>query len=271
MPLVGYTVVALNHSISGKIPNAISNPIPKDLPFDLPSTLRVLRRCTLEIDELPPNHRLQALAAEFDILALRPTNEKSLLGACGCQHCDIISLDLTQRFETHYKMKQLSLAYDLNIMFEIAYAPAILASESNVRRTVISNATQIIRNSRGRGIVLSSGASKAHGCRGPADIVNLAAVWGLGQERGKEAIEKNARSVVVSGAIKRSSWRGVVDIVHGGENVPREGQNTQKRKADALADVTLAKGEPKPMSKSQMKKQRKLERQRQEAEEKKDE
>lgn len=60
---------------------------------------------------------------------------------------------------------------------------------------------------------MSSEASNVIGCRSPSDVINLAAVWGLGPERGKEAVSKLARAVVVSASLKRTSYRGAVDIM----------------------------------------------------------
>jgi len=77
-------------------------------------------------------------------------------------------------------------------------------------------------------------------------VINLAAVWGLGQEKGHEAVSKLARSVVVSAHLKRNSFRGVIDVVYGGEkptvtpaNVkPKPGQ---KRPADSISQDSNSK------------------------------
>lgn len=237
--------------------------IPEKLPFDVPAKMRVLRRCTLILSDPSQNHRLSLLAAAYDIFALRPVNEKSLQQACASPYCDIVSIDLTQRFEKHFKFKMLSQAVENGTKIEICYAPGMLTSDSTARRNLISNATQLIRACRNRGLIISSGATRAIGCRGPADVINLAAVWGLGPERGKEAIEKLARSAVVTASIKRTSFRGVVDVIYGGEKpkATQSSENTQangsrKRAADDTEGI-LTDRTAKPLSKSQQKKRRK--------------
>jgi len=45
----------------------------------------------------------------------------------------------------------------------------------------------------------------------------LLKVWGLGTERGMEGLGVNPRGVVINEGIRRSSFRGVVDVVYGGE------------------------------------------------------
>ena len=76
----------------------------------------------------------------------------------------------------------------------------------------------IMRATRGRGLVVSSEAGNVLGVRAPADVVNLLAVWGLGRERGMESLGVNPRGVVVNEGMRRSAFRGVVDVIDGGED-----------------------------------------------------
>ena len=158
-------------------------------------------------------------------------------------------------------------ALQRGIRFEVCYGPGVLNSDGGAsRRNLISNATQLIRVTRGKGIVISSEAKRALACRGPADVVNLAVLWGLGQERGMEAVGKEARSVVVQAEMKRRSFRGVVDVIYGGEKPEREPekptkgkQEKGKRKAEVLKEGGVAKDDatPKPISKREQKRQAK--------------
>ena len=158
-------------------------------------------------------------------------------------------------------------ALQRGIRFEVCYGPGVLNSDGGAsRRNLISNATQLIRATRGKGIVISSEAKRALACRGPADVVNLAVLWGLGQERGMEAVGKEARSVVVQAEMKRRSFRGVVDVIYGGEKPERESENPTKekqekgkRKAEVLKEGRFAEGDatPKPISKREQKRQAK--------------
>ena len=211
---------------------------------------------------------MATVASHYDILALRPTNERSLIQACQSLECDVISLDLSVRFPTYFKMKTLSLALQRGIKFEICYAAGVLANDGGLaRRNLISNATQLIRATRGRGIIISSEAKTALACRGPSDVINLAAVWGLGQEKGVEAVGSEARSVVVQAQMRRRSFKGVIDIIYGGEKPERtpakepSGEKTiskSKRKADVLEDAPgNSELADKPMSKRQQKRQAK--------------
>nr|OQO28611.1 hypothetical protein B0A51_03327 [Rachicladosporium sp. CCFEE 5018] len=293
---LGYNVIALNHSITGKLPNEIACAIPSPLLFkDLPPTLQLLTRCTLHLTETHQNARLLALASPYDILALRPTDEKSLQLACSSLDCDIISLDLSIRHPFHFKHKMLMEAIKAGKKIEICYSQGMMG-DSQARRNLIGNVSQIVRATRGRGLVISSEAKSAEGLRGPWDAINLAAVWGLGQERGFEGVTKEARSAVVSAQLKRTGWRGTINVVYGGEKpaetikpivngkvaaaakqaIPiKAAQNGKvdatagtKRKAESEAVVGAVNDGDKPLSKTQMKKRAKLEKMAAEAREK---
>lgn len=116
--------------------------------------------------------------------------------------------------------------------------------------------------------MISSEVTKALACRGPADVINLAAVWGLGQEKGREAVGREARAVVVQAEMRRSSFKGVIDVVYGGEKPQRsaekveeavgEGKGKGKRKAGVLEGVTgEVVDEVKPISKGEQKRRAK--------------
>ena len=185
------------------------------------------------------NQRLNSLTQSYDLVALRPTNEKTLLNACTSLECDIISLDLSVRLPYHFKFKMFSAAVARGVRIEICYGAAITGSGVDARRNLIGNAMALIRATRGRGIVVSSEAKRALSVRAPWDVINLACVWGLSQERGKEAVCEETRKVVALASLKRTSWRGTVDIVDGGEQqqqpVPEKKAEPKKKKAEAPA------------------------------------
>ncbi len=265
---MGYNTIALDHTIIDKLPASIVNEIPDPLPFKVPTSLHILRRCTLHISDPSQNHRLKSLAPAYDILALRPVNKKALELSCNSLECDLISLDLSTRFPFYFNHTTLGNALQRGIKFEVCYAPGILNSDGGAsRRNLISNATQIIRATRGRGLIISSEAKRALACRGPADVTNMAVLWGLGQERGTEAVGREARSVVVQAKMKRTSFRGVIDVVYGGEkpgrpiqegNHAKDKQQKGKRKAAAMEVGAEADTiSPQPMSKRERKRQAK--------------
>ena len=189
---------------------------------------------------------------------MRPTTEKALLQACTTLDIDIISLDLSVRHPYHFKFKTLATAIARGVRFEICYAPSVVHSDAVARRNLISNATQLIRATRGRGIIVSSEAKNALGLRAPFDVINLVTVWGLPQDKGREAVDREARAVAVTAEMKRTSFRGVIAVIDGGEaraKKPDEVKPPQKRKATAIStDPTGGTIETPSLSKRQQKK-----------------
>jgi ribonuclease P/MRP protein subunit RPP1 len=243
---LGYNALALNYTITGSLPAAITNPIPAVPSFEVPKKTVLLRRCTLCIADPSQNYRLPALAAVYDILALRPTTEKAFLAAClSLDSHSIISLDLTQRFSFHFKPKPLMTAINRGIMIEICYSQSMDTGGdgSSARRNFIGNVVAIVRATRGRGLVVSSGAQSVLGVRGPADVLNLLDIWGLKKERGLESLGVNPRSVVVNEGLRRTSFRGVVDVIEGGEKVVKEKGRESEEKVKATLQSGLGKKE----------------------------
>ncbi|KAF3927486.1 hypothetical protein ABW21_db0209646 [Orbilia brochopaga] len=227
---LGYNVIALNQTIAGKITSkspGIANVIPEN-PFPEQPGLRVLRRATVVLDDPSQNYGLASLSSSFDIVALRPTDEKLLLQACTSLECDLISLDLSIRHPFHFKYKVLGQAIARGIRFEITYAASI--NDSNARRNLLANATALIRVTKGKGVIISSGARNAAFCRAPFDLINLATLWGLNQENGSAAITTGPRSVTLQAKMKRQSFRGVIDVVEGG-GLPKASSSKDATKA----------------------------------------
>ncbi|KAL8760476.1 MAG: hypothetical protein Q9184_003340 [Pyrenodesmia sp. 2 TL-2023] len=261
---LGYNTVALSHTINGKLPADLTCPIPSPLPISCPKNLRILTRCTLHLSDPSQNHRVSTLASNYTLLAVRPISEKTLQQACiSLAPIDLISLDCSIRYPFYFRQKALLAAVERGVRIEICYGVGILGT-GDQKRNLISNATQLVRATRGRGLVVSSEAGRTLSCRGPWDVVNLAGSWGLGKERGVEALGREARGVVVAADMRKSSYRGVVDVVFAGEK-PADGLTVKgqqgatkgkmgqngKRKAE---DEGLEKDVDKPLSKTQMRK-----------------
>jgi ribonuclease P/MRP protein subunit RPP1 len=256
---VSYTILAINHTLSGKLPTSISPPptLPPQLAASSNKQKRptLLTRATLYLtspDQLSSN-KLPALQNAYDLVALRPTSEKTLALACNTADVDLISLDLSARYQFHFRHKMFSSALVRGVKFEICYAaatstlntssttntqglpttnlkddtPIIPATDASMaRRNLLQNSISLIRALRGRGILLSSEARTALACRAPSDVINLACVWGLGCERGVEGLSRVGRSVLGQADVRKESYRGLVRVVH----VPTS--LAKKRKAD---------------------------------------
>lgn len=234
---LGYSTVALNHHLELPVHATPTSPFPA-LPTSTSSSKlpNILHRATFPLtDPSAPNYRLPALAAVYDLLAVRPTTPEAFQNACLTLDVPLISLDLTQPHRFHFRPKPCMAAVARGVRFEVCYAQ-LLNADARGRTVFIGNVTSLFRATRGRGIVVSSEARSALGLRGPADVVNLLGVWGLPNDKGIEGLRSLPRSVVVNEGIKRNGFRGIVDIVQTAEDPRAEEmqkeseQKNQKRK-----------------------------------------
>lgn len=125
-------------------------------------------------------------------------------------------------------------------------------SDTSSRRNLISNAANLVRAARGRGIIVSSEAHSALSLRGPFDIINLATFWGLNQERGRETVSENPRKVLVKAETRRGVHKGVLRITEQPEKT-----QSFKRPAPSTEENSAAGSSSQPLSKKQLKKMRK--------------
>lgn len=164
----------------------------------------------MTLEDTSLNYNIANTTRDFDILAIRPTSEKTLQHACTQMDVDIISLDLSVRLPFYLKHSTLGSATSRGVYLEICYSASLV--DTTARRQLLSNAANLVRATRGRGIIVTSEASTVFGLRGPYDIMNLTTFWGLSQEKGRETICDNARKVLVKAETRRGVHKGVLRI-----------------------------------------------------------
>ena len=196
------------------------------------SKIQVLSRLTVVLEENSQMHQLASDAVQaFDILSVRPANEKQFFQCCSTLEIDIISLDMTIRTPFLVKHTQVNQAIERGVHFEIVYSPAI--KDATQRRHIFKNALQLVQVARGRNIIVSSEGEAEMDFRGPYDIANLSLLFGLKENRAKDAISKNVRAVVFHANARRGPGRAVVS----GRSIQSLKQSVMcedKRKADSI-------------------------------------
>lgn len=214
---LGYDTVAISHTLALPLPPQFKKPLPNiaaatSKASKLPN---VLHRATINLAEpAASNFRIPSLFPMYDILAVRPATKDAFNNACLNLDVPIISLDMTQHFPFHFRPKPCMAAVTRGVRFEVCYGQVLAANvDARSRANFISNTSSLIRATGGRGIIISSEAKSALTLRGPADVVNLLSVWGLSNDKGLEALRSVPRGVVVNESVKRTGFRGVVDIV----------------------------------------------------------
>lgn len=206
---LGYTAVALNFVVAGKLKGVVTpftDEVMQELQKFVPE-MRLLRRVTLVLDEQAQNQSFTSLLNKFDIVAVQPKTEKTLQSAATALDIDLISIDMTSRTAFYLRHKLACAAVSRGVRFEICYGASF---DGEGRRYTISNAMSIIRATRGRGIVLSSGAPVLANLRAPFDAINLLTVWGLNSCASRDAVGITAREAAINGLLRAKSAKQAV-------------------------------------------------------------
>ena len=206
-----YQVVVLNYSLK-TVPTKAMRMVDVETPLAgemrhliVDKPVKVLKRCTIKsgFSQLNNTDKL----SEFDLIAAQPTDTDDLHKCCTEADIDIISLKLEQKSIMRLKLNVIQEAIRRGIYFEIRLAPAL--RDVAARRYLIGNATTLIRATKGKHIILSSGARDAFETRSPFDFINLACVFGLTQQQAYDALVRNPAEALRKGA-SRKTFKGIV-------------------------------------------------------------
>ncbi|KAJ2616566.1 RNA-binding RNA processing protein rpp1 [Coemansia sp. RSA 1365] len=233
----GYSVVALNQTVQGRLtPEHLavwkSAPVFKNavLGWDCKTgartgegaagrvprgKIRILRRVTAVIADAAHGHALGSsgpTANEYDVVAVQPASEKIMLAACSgvWDAVDMVALDMGARWGFFAKHKTVGQALANGLSLEIAYRPAL--ADAATRQQWVSNAAGVVRATRGRGLVWTSGARQALELRTPYDIANLGEALQLNGDLSKRGLSANARAVLMHGFTRADTQRAVAAV-----------------------------------------------------------
>uniref|UniRef100_A0A7S1U7N7 Uncharacterized protein n=1 Tax=Phaeomonas parva TaxID=124430 RepID=A0A7S1U7N7_9STRA len=143
----------------------------------------------------------------YEIVAARPTADDAFDFCCKRAQVDVISLDLCNRLSFHLHPTTVAAALARGVFFEVCYAPAL--DHAVRRRRLVANVAELVRATRGRNLIFSSGASDSWALRGPLDVVNLAGLLGLPSPSLEAILGKNARQVLLHGLSRHGRHRGI--------------------------------------------------------------
>ncbi|KAF8724706.1 hypothetical protein AX14_008669 [Amanita brunnescens Koide BX004] len=221
---LGYSVLAFTQTILKKFDakthvNTLDNLVPQ---LRTRTGILYLKRLNIILDEdsekgfglinANANHFLS-----YDILSLVPTNGTTFSLACLTHTVPspltthIISLPLTlPRFNFHLKHTLIRTALKNGAAFEITYAgalggqpDAILAEAGlaetgqNAKRNWWANAREIVRVTKGKGILLGSGSTNEADLRAPRDVQNLVTLLNIPQDLAHHALTTTPKSITI--------------------------------------------------------------------------
>lgn len=236
---LGYRYIALNFiaAESVKLPLTSArelNPIPIDelrRQLALFEGLRLFSRITLVVLDPAKTQSLLKLSAAacFDLIAVQPTTEKALQVAAANLDVDLISLPMATRLPFFLKHKCVGLALLRGVKFEVCYSGLVagpagcesllaLGTTAHLsRRTFFGNCIQLVRASRGRGLVFLSGATEPLHGRNYVDILGVMRELGLKNSNSKDGFFANAEAALVSGRLRNRSHKQTVAVGSGGK------------------------------------------------------
>lgn len=214
---LGYTHVALNFTVSHmeKFPTNAKemNPMNIDERFKTlmeHTGLKIYSRLTLVIDDPAKGQSLAKISQAYDIVAAQPISEKGLTLATTNLDIDILTFNYQQRLPTMLKHKTVCSCVNKGIKVEVVYGAALRDSQS--RKQFISNARSVIRSSRGRGIVISSGANQPTECRNVLGATSIVSFLGLKSDSCSRAMGELASLVLLNGCLRHKSYKQVVAV-----------------------------------------------------------
>ncbi|KAI7836047.1 hypothetical protein COHA_010078 [Chlorella ohadii] len=213
-----------------------------------PYSVRQLTRINIPADDpaVAQAACASAIARGYDLVAVQPQNERLFQLACASLECDLISVDLSRRLPYRFKPALIKAALARGLHFEICFAPAL--REAGARRQLFANALALARETRGRSLVVSSGARSYMELRGPLDVINLATLFGLTQQQATAAVT-SAPAAVLQQAATRRAYRGTLTVrMRTTEELAAARKAEKEERERAAAAVSAAAAGPAPMA-----------------------
>ncbi|TFY76300.1 hypothetical protein EWM64_g7714 [Hericium alpestre] len=227
---LGYTVIAFNQTVQKKVEQKSFVNVLDPLLGQLRRRQGVvyLKRLTVVLDEdsekgFGLTNANASLFAAYDLLALVPTTETTFSLAC-LTHTQpspltthILSIPLTlPRLPFRMKHTLVRAAMRNGAVFEINYAGALGADDSSsgggsgpgAKRNWWAAAKDVVRVTKGKGIILSGGGPGETELRAPKDVGNLITFLDLPQNLAHDASTTTPKSVVLR-AQTRKTYRAV--------------------------------------------------------------
>eukprot|EP01134_Creolimax_fragrantissima_P003114 CFRG3114T1 len=178
-----------------------------------PEKLCVYSRITVDMTEpkdFETLDRQRDVLRTYDIVALRPSDERMFKGCCERIDVDVITFDCTTRTTFMPKPLQIKRAIENGVYFEITYGPSI--RDTAARRAMIGNAINIIRATKGKNILISGEIEHVLELRGPYDMINFTSLFEMKQEAARKALSGAAREVLLHGHTRRTTANAAVSI-----------------------------------------------------------
>ncbi|ODV61063.1 RNA-binding RNA processing protein RPP1, partial [Ascoidea rubescens DSM 1968] len=236
-----YTHIAFNFQLNAdtKLPDDINNvnPINLSLFTEFHDRIKIYTRLTFIVDDPSKFQNFKKISNYFDIVSVQPKSEKIFTNSVSGFEMDMISFNFSERLPFFLKHSQVCGAVNKGIKFEINYSTVISGPKGFIQSTIdnknnnqnskdninnkelmhsrkifFNNVKSLIRTSRGRGLVFSSGAVNSLQIRSLFDIINFAVLLGLKQSRAKTSLDLIPSKVLINGRLRIKSYKQTIMI-----------------------------------------------------------
>jgi len=157
----------------------------------------ILTRLTIVItdNDFLIHYNKSEVVKKYDLLSIIPKNAQCLINLLKSSfRFDILSFKPELIYDSvKWSRKLYNDCVEKYIHFELLYAPAI--SDSENKRKIISLAQTYQSTGKSKKIFLSSGAKNPIDLRSPADVANLAFIFSLNENQGKDAVKKHCQDI----------------------------------------------------------------------------
>ncbi|KAF3329942.1 Ribonuclease P protein subunit p30 [Carex littledalei] len=176
---------------------------------------RQFSRVTVSVDTVAGAGSVGSTSAVlrgYDVVAVRPVSQSAFEHVCKFSEVDLISIDFSHKVPFRLRHQSVKLAIKRGIFFEITYSH-LLSDNASIKKQALSDAKMLADLTRGKNLIVSSGASNANEVRGPNDVSNLISfLLGVSKERAKAAISDNCRSLLAKALRKKHFYKETIRI-----------------------------------------------------------
>eukprot|EP01023_Acetabularia_acetabulum_P019158 TRINITY_DN1971_c0_g1_i1.p1 TRINITY_DN1971_c0_g1~~TRINITY_DN1971_c0_g1_i1.p1 ORF type:complete len:286 (-),score=35.13 TRINITY_DN1971_c0_g1_i1:451-1308(-) len=195
--------------------------------------VKQLKRITIEIQDVGQGSQLQdysEVLRQYDLIAVKPTNNETLQQACQQLDVDIVTLDLSGKL-LKLRAPPLQEAVKRGVVFEVLYRD--LLEDVELRKDYIGKVQQLIQMINGKGVIISSGAKSSSEMRSTDEIIALSTLFNLSEKRGREAISKTCEDLIERSREKRGLHQALI-YVQAKPQENSEYENKRKQTIEAL-------------------------------------
>ena len=183
--------------------------------------IKILSRLTVELNEQKDIFQItksSEIFKNFDILAIKPKNDKILENILMSEiNCDIINIDLYEKFSFMSKKKLFQTSVNKGMFFEVEYGKFITDNES--RSNYISNFILLNNVLKGKNLIFSSGADNLFMQRNPDDIITiLETIFDIKKEQSFKMVTENPIKAILKGK-QRKLFKTTLDIIKNENNI----------------------------------------------------